>query len=61
MNTSDLSVCISQLKFLGNEKAEFVNCLGKGFMSDGEWHPHYFSMLDPDEFIFWANNLLEIK
>ncbi|MBS1926793.1 MAG: hypothetical protein JST57_12375 [Bacteroidetes bacterium] len=61
MNATDLSGCISQLKLLGNENAEFINCLGKGFKPDGSRHPHYFSMLDPTEFINWANKLLDEK
>jgi len=60
MNATDLSGCISQLKLLGNQQAEFVNCLGKGFKPDGTRHPHYFSMLDPDEFVQWANRILSI-
>jgi hypothetical protein len=58
MNATDLAGCISQLKLLGNNDAEFINCLGKGFKPDGTRHPHYFSMLDPDEFIEWANKML---
>lgn len=59
MNAMDLSACISQLKLLGNKNAEFVNCLGKGFKPDGSRHPHYFSMLDSDEFISWANKIIQ--
>lgn len=58
MNATDLSGCIAQLQLLGNKNAEFINCLGKGYKPDGSRHPHYFSMLDPDEFITWANKLL---
>ncbi|MBK7433580.1 MAG: hypothetical protein IPI66_06555 [Chitinophagaceae bacterium] len=58
MNATDLSGCISQLKLLGNRQAEFVNCLGKGFKPDGSRHPHYFSMLDPEEFVSWADKIL---
>jgi len=58
MNMADLSGCISQLKLLGNTGAEFVNCLGKGFKPDGSRHPHFFSMLDPGEFVSWANRML---
>lgn len=61
MNATDLSGCISQLKLLGNKNAEFINCLGKGFKPDGSRHPHYFSMLDPEEFILWADSLLNNK
>lgn len=61
MNATDLSGCISQLKLLGNQNAEFINCLGKGFKLDGTRHPHYFSMVDTDEFISWANKVLGYK
>lgn len=61
MNGADLSGCISRLKLLGNKNAEFVNCLGKGFKPDGQRHPHYFSMLDPDEFLLWAERMLLIN
>jgi hypothetical protein len=59
MNATDLAGCISQLKLLGNKNAEFINCLGKGFKPDGTRHPHYFSMLDPDEFITWASKIFD--
>ena len=58
MNMADLSGCISQLKISGNNNAEFINCLGKGFKPDGTRHPHFFSMLDADEFVLWANKIL---
>lgn len=61
MNATDLAGCISQLKLLGNTNAELVNCLGKGHKPDGSRHPHYFSMLDPDEFIAWASKMLGNK
>lgn len=61
MNMSDLSGCISQLKILGNNNAEFINCLGKGFKPDGTRHPHFFSMLDADEFVLWANKMFYKK
>lgn len=61
MNAADLSGCISQLKLLGNKQAEFINCLGKGVKPDGTRHPHYFSMLNPDEFVNWANQVLGVK
>jgi hypothetical protein len=59
-NLSDITSCIVQLKLLGNKNAEFVNCLGKGFQ-EGKRHPHGFTMLDSDEFIIWANNILNKK
>ena len=61
MNAADLSACISQLKLLGNTKAEFVSCLGKGYLPDGRRHPHAFSILDADEFITWADKILKTE
>lgn len=61
MNATDLAGCISRLRLLGNKNAEFINCLGKGFKPDGSRHPHYFSMLDADEFVSWANKMLYPK
>ncbi|RFS20117.1 hypothetical protein DVR12_20590 [Chitinophaga silvatica] len=55
MNASDLSAAISQLRLLGNQSAELMICLGKGYLPDGRRHPHAFSMLDANEFIVWIN------
>lgn len=52
-NLSDISACIVQLRLLGNTRAEYVSCLGKGFQPDGSRHPHAFSMLDAEEFVLW--------
>lgn len=57
-NTADVTACIVQLRLLGNKEAEYVSCLGKGYTPDGKRHPHAFSMLDPDEFISWADKKL---
>ena len=57
-NLADISACIVQLRLLGNLKAEYISCLGKGFLPNGERHPHAFSMLDADEFIAWADKVL---
>lgn len=59
-NLADVTACIVQLKLLGNKNAEFVNCLGKGFQN-GKRHPHGFSMLEADEFIIWADKILDKK
>lgn len=61
MNLADITACIVQLRLLGNTKAEYISCLGKGFLPNGERHPHSFSMLDADEFIVWANKVLNVK
>lgn len=60
-NLADVTGCISQLKMLGNKNAEFINCLGKGFKPNGERHIHYFSMLDADEFVKWADKIFVMK
>lgn len=60
-NLADISACIVQLKLLGNKNAEYISCLGKGFLPNGERHPHSFSMLDADEFIEWVNKALYKK
>lgn len=57
-NTADITACIVQLKLLGNQHAEYISCLGKGYQPDGKRHPHAFSMLDADEFIRWADKML---
>ncbi len=57
-NLADITSAIIQLKLLGNNNAEFVNCLGKGFKPNGTRHIHQFSMLDADEFILWINKML---
>lgn len=60
-NLADISACIVQLRLLGNKKAEYISCLGKGFLPNGERHPHSFSMLDADEFVHWAGQVLDVK
>ena len=60
-NLADISACIVQLRLLGNKNAEYISCLGKGFLPNGERHPHSFSMLDADEIIEWANKALYKK
>lgn len=58
-NLSDISACIVQLRLLGNTRAEYVSCLGKGFQPDGSRHPHAFSMLDAEEFVLWMEKNLK--
>ncbi|MBL7723647.1 MAG: hypothetical protein JNK27_05835 [Chitinophagaceae bacterium] len=61
VNLTDLVGAISQLKLLGNQKAELITALGKGFWANGQRHPHAFSILDADEFVTWANTILSAK
>jgi len=60
-NTADLSACIVQLKLLGNNDAELITNLGKGYFPGGRRHPHAFSQLDSAEFLTWANKMLVKK
>jgi hypothetical protein len=60
-NLADLSACIVQLKLLGNNDAELVTNIGKGYSPDGRRHPHAFSQLNADEFLKWADNVLSKK
>jgi hypothetical protein len=59
LNAADLSACIVQLKLLGNENAELVTNIGKGYFAGGRRHPHGFTSLDADEFLLWAKKMLE--
>jgi pimeloyl-ACP methyl ester carboxylesterase len=58
-NLADMSACIVQLRTLGNTRAELVTALGKGYWSNGQRHPHAFSILDPHEFILWMQRIFE--
>lgn len=55
MATSEL---INRLLILGNEKAEFIQTLGTGYRSNGERHPHSWSIVDEAECIGWVKNIL---
>jgi hypothetical protein len=53
MNALDQTAMINQLKLLGNNKAEFINALGKGYRLNGMRHPHSWSLLEPTDCIHW--------
>jgi hypothetical protein len=59
MNAIDHTALINQLLLMGNERAEFVNSLGKGYRLDGTRHPHSWSLVDPEECIDWVLKCLE--
>jgi hypothetical protein len=54
-----------------NQLPQFLNCqfIKKKNLANVSWgtnrgeecHPHSFSMLDADEFIIWANKVLNVK
>jgi pimeloyl-ACP methyl ester carboxylesterase len=54
-NLADMTACIVQLRLLGNNEAELITNIGKGYFPDGRRHPHAFSQLDSDEFLRWVD------
>ena len=60
-NLADLTACIVQLKMLGNDDAELITNIGKGYFPDGRRHPHAFSQLDSAEFLKWVDKALSKK
>jgi hypothetical protein len=56
MNVFDAASMINWLKSMGNDKAELINCLGKGFRKEKNVrHPHSWSIVDGKELIEWLN------
>jgi hypothetical protein len=54
MNALDGAAMINRLHIDGNERAEFVNALGKGYRPDGTRHPHSWSLAAPEECVDWV-------
>lgn len=50
---------INRLVLMGNTKAEFVQTFKTGYRSNGQRHPHSWSIADPVELIQWVKGLLE--
>ena len=59
MNALNHTAMINQLNILGNDKAEFINALGKGYRLDGARHPHSWSIVDADDCINWLKKCLQ--
>jgi len=56
MNVFDSAAMINWLKSMGNDKAELINCLGKGHrIKENIRHPHSWSIVDGKELIDWMN------
>jgi len=53
MNALDLAAFINELRLLGNEKAELILTYEKGYLPNGERHPHSWSIVDERELIDW--------
>jgi pimeloyl-ACP methyl ester carboxylesterase len=44
---------INRLLLMGNNKAEFIQATGKGYRSNGQRHPHSWSIVDEPACISW--------
>ncbi|MCB9252198.1 MAG: hypothetical protein H6605_06995 [Flavobacteriales bacterium] len=53
--TSEL---INRLILMGNKRAEFMQSYQTGYRSNGQRHPHSWSIVNEVELIQWMNNLL---
>ena len=54
--TSEL---INRLNLLGNENAEFMQSFETGYRSNGERHPHSWSIVDEEECVGWMKKLIK--
>ncbi len=59
MNAVEDAGMINQLNIMGNDKAEFINALGKGYRLEGNRHPHSWSIVEPHDCINWIMKLLK--
>jgi hypothetical protein len=59
MNALDQTAMINQLRIMGNEDAEFINALGKGYRLNGMRHPHSWTIAEPKELIDWIINRIK--
>ncbi len=59
INAIDNAGLINQLKLNGNENAELMTSVNKGYREDGGRHPHSWSILDEDELLLWCEKLFE--
>jgi hypothetical protein len=59
MNAVDQTAMINHLLLMGNEEAEFINSLGKGYRLDGRRHPHSWSLVAPKECVEWIMKCLK--
>lgn len=59
MNAVDGAAMINRLHMAGNEQAEFINALGKGYRPNGMRHPHSWSLAEPKECVQWIMRCLK--
>lgn len=53
INALDQTAMINELRISGNENAEFINALGKGYRLNEMRHPHSWSIAEPNELMDW--------
>ncbi len=53
MNALDQTAMINQLHLMGNDKAKYINALGKGYRLNGSRHPHSWSIVEPVDCLNW--------
>jgi hypothetical protein len=58
MNSIDLAALINELKIFGNENSELIITNNKGYMPDGNRHPHSWSIVDEKEMVDWFLRLI---
>lgn len=58
LNFLNGSEMIKRLLILGNEKAEFIQAKKEGYRSDGQRHPHSWSIIDEIDCIQWVKGLM---
>ncbi|QNK63330.1 hypothetical protein H7F33_02085 [Pedobacter sp. PAMC26386] len=57
MNAASSSAMINLLRIQGNNQAEFIPAIGKGYRLDGTRHPHSWSIVDPQDCIKWIKKV----
>ena len=53
MNAIDLAGLVNDLRILGNDKAEYIPTVDKGYKEDGSRHPHTWNIVNEKELIDW--------
>lgn len=59
MNALDQTAMIVSLNDAGNNKAAFINALGKGYRIEGNRHPHSWSIVEPVDCMNWILECLK--
>lgn len=59
MNALDQTAMINQLHLMGNDKAEYINALGKGYRLNGSRHPHSWSIVEPVDCLNWIMKYIQ--